>query len=66
MPRGCPSAIAPPFGLTLSSSSSIPRDLKLAKPCAANASFISIISISFILIPAILSAFKEAGTGPMP
>ena len=37
IPRGCPSAIAPPFGLTLSSSSSIPRALKLAKPCAANA-----------------------------
>ena len=45
MPSGCPSAIAPPFGLTFSASSSMPRSRSTASPCAANASLSSMTSI---------------------
>ena len=66
MPRGCPSAIAPPFGLTCAASSSTPSSRSTASPCAANASFNSITSICSISSPALANTFFAAGTGPMP
>ena len=45
-PSGCPSAIAPPFGLTCSASSGRPSSRRTATDCAANASFSSTTSTS--------------------
>src|SRR5579875_76818 len=63
-PTGCPSAIAPPLGL--SRSRSIPRSETHARTWAANASLSSTRSTSPIVHPARASAFCVAGTGPMP
>src|SRR5439155_22900921 len=64
LPRGCPSAIAPPLTLTLSSSK--PRSRMHASDCDANASFSSTTAISPGCNPSFSSAFSEEGTGPMP
>ena len=61
---GWPSAIAPPFGFTLAGSSS--RSFITASDCAANASFSSITSTSSSDRPALSSALRVAGTGPIP
>src|SRR5579875_1979633 len=63
-PTACPSAIAPPLGL--SRSRSIPRSETHARTWAANASLSSTRSTSPIVHPARASAFCVAGTGPMP
>ena len=57
--------MAPPFGFTLSSSSLTPRDLKLARPWAAKASLISIISIYvyFCLLIDFLPLFVHENVG---
>ena len=60
-PRGCPRAMAPP--LTLTRSGSIPRFLIVCSGTTAKASLISHRSMSEACIPAILSAFCEAGVG---
>src|ERR1035438_9256040 len=51
-PRGCPNAIAPPFGFTFSGSS--PASLITASDCAAKASFNSITSMSESFSPAVI------------
>ena len=63
-PIGWPSAIAPPFGLTFSSSS--PSSSITASACAANASLSSITPISSSERPLRSSTLRTAGTGPMP
>ena len=63
-PIGWPSAIAPPFTLTLSVSQ--PRSLLTAQAWAANASLASIRSRSSADQPARSSALREAGIGPVP
>src|SRR6266550_1769595 len=65
-PSGWPIAIAPPFGLTRLSPKSTSRPRRQAKTCAANASLISITSMSLSVRPARSSAFFAAGTGPKP
>src|SRR6185503_13619133 len=57
-------AIAPPFTLTFSGSSSSSR--KTGSACAANASFSSTRSISATVRPARSSALRDAGIGPRP
>src|SRR5579883_1998364 len=61
---GCPSAIAPPFTLSLSLSK--PSSLPTATDCAAKASLASTRSISAIFSPPFSSASFVAGTGPIP
>src|SRR5690606_8227111 len=63
-PSGCPSAIAPPSGLTLAGSSC--RSRMTARDCAAKASFSSIQSRSCCAMPAAASALGMASLGPMP
>src|SRR5205809_8006878 len=63
-PIGWPSAMAPPFTLTLAVSQPIWRFTAIA--CAANASLISIRSRSFGSQPARERQRFDAGTGPMP
>ncbi len=65
-PSGCPSAIAPPFGLTRASSSASPWSRVTASACAANASFNSITAISSSLSFASESTLRIAGDGPKP
>ena len=62
-PSGWPMAIAPPLTLTLSRSTSM--SLTKRRTTAANASFISIRSMSSIVSPALASALREAGAGPV-
>ena len=63
-PSGCPMAIEPPRTLTFSGSSFSIRMQAMA--CEAKASFSSIRSMSASFMPARLSAFFVAGTGPVP
>src|SRR5690606_5729899 len=63
-PSGCPSAIAPPSGLTLSGSR--PTSRITASAWAAKASLSSIQSSWSWRNPACSSAFGVAATGPMP
>ena len=63
-PTGCPSAIAPPFTLTLAGSR--PSSLMQGRAWAANASFSSTRSGSLADHAARRSARCVAGTGPMP
>src|SRR5215210_4977311 len=65
-PKGCPRAIAPPFGFSLSSSGSIPHSCRTARTWAAKASLSSTRPTSSSVMPARESAFVVAGTGPMP
>ena len=62
-PSGWPSAMAPPLTLTLSMLT--PRSEAKRSTTAANASFISIRSRSPTLSPALASALREAGAGPV-
>ncbi len=66
IPRGWPSAMAPPLALTCSASSGRPSSRRTASPCEANASFSSITSNCLISSFANARAFRVAGTGPMP
>src|SRR5664280_866727 len=66
MPSGCPSAMAPPLGLTCSASSGSPSCRSTASDWAAKASFSSTTSRSLMPIPALPSSLRVAGTGPMP
>ena len=52
MPYGCPSAIAPPCGFSLSLNGSTPSSWHTGSTCAANASFSSMTSTSSMVIPA--------------
>ena len=61
---GCPSATAPPFGLVFSGGRS--RSFITARACAAKASLASMTSMSPSFSPALASALRTAGTGPMP
>src|ERR1035438_198830 len=63
-PSVCPSAMAPPFTLTLLRSS--PSSFSTARYCAAKASFTSIRSMSSSFSPAFFSAMRVDGTGPEP
>mmetsp|Transcript_61304 Transcript_61304/g.144824 ORF Transcript_61304/g.144824 Transcript_61304/m.144824 type:complete len:241 (+) Transcript_61304:257-979(+) len=68
-PSGWPSAMAPPLGLTLARSSSMPllsRSFSTARLWAAKASFSSTQSRSLALMPAAFSAAGMASIGPMP
>ncbi len=58
--------MAPPFGFTFSLSSGSPSVRVTASACAANASFNSKMSMSFIDIFNRASSFFTAGIGPMP
>src|SRR3954454_5308446 len=62
-PSGWPIAIAPPLTLTRSRSMSMSRAKR--RTTAANASFISIRSMSSIVRPALARAFFDAGAGPV-
>jgi len=62
-PSGCPMAIAPPLTFTRSTSL-IFKSRKNRSTTPAKASFISIRSKSFVVIPAFLSALSDAGPGP--
>src|SRR5262245_16174526 len=64
IPRGCPSAIAPP--LTFTFSGSRPSSRITTRLCEAKASFSSTRSRSETSIPARSSSFRTAGTGPIP
>ena len=66
IPRGCPSAIAPPFGLTFSLSSGKPNSRVTASACAAKASFNSKRSMFFTERFNLRKSFRIAGIGPMP
>src|SRR5262245_15423645 len=66
MPSGCPSAIAPPCGLTCSASSASPNCRRQASDCDAKASLISIKLKSLIFNPSRSMSLRVAGTGPMP
>src|SRR5262245_35638326 len=66
MPSGCPSAIAPPCGLTCSAASATPSWRRQASPCEAKASLISIRSKSPILRPSRCISLRVEGTGPIP
>ena len=66
MPSGCPSAMAPPFGLTCAASSGRPSRRSTASACEAKASLSSITSKSPIESPSRAISFSEAGAGPMP
>src|SRR4026209_809282 len=61
---GCPSATAPPFGLTFAGSSA--RSLVTAMACTAKASFDSITSMSAGLSPAFPNTRRPAGTRAEP
>ncbi len=61
-PSGCPSAMAPPQGLSFASSSS-PKSLAQDMGTGAKASFTSIWSRSAAFIPARSSALREEGIG---
>ena len=63
-PMGWPRAIAPPFTLTRAASSFSSR--ATARLWAAKASFNSHRSIASMSSPAFSSAYRTAGTGPMP
>ncbi len=63
-PSGWPSAIAPPSWFTRSIGQPICSMQGMA--CAANASLISITSISFAVMPAFFSAFCDEEIGPSP
>src|SRR5674476_465378 len=63
-PNGWPRAIAPPW--TLSLSVSMPRSSTEASTCAANASLISIRSMSLMDMPARARARRDDSTGPIP
>jgi hypothetical protein len=64
IPNGWPSAMAPPNGLSFSSS--IPSSCLQGTIWAAKASLISITSMSSIVIPACSSTPFTAGIGPRP
>src|SRR5512132_549348 len=64
IPMGCPSEMPPPRGFSLSRSNL--RSRSHAMTCAANASLISITSMSASDRPVFSSTFLVAGTGPMP
>ena len=66
MPKGWPSAIAPPCGLSLSPNGSTPMPRAEGMTWAANASLISTMSMSSMLIFARLSACLDASIGPRP
>jgi hypothetical protein len=57
MPNGWPTAIAPPLTLSLSPNGSMPRSRADGMTCAANASLLSIRTMSSIDLPARASAF---------
>ena len=63
-PSGCPSAIAPPLGLTRSGSS--PASRITANDWAANASFNSMTSISWQLEARKLQRFRNRENLPSP
>src|SRR5699024_4182497 len=63
-PQGWPSAIAPPW--TLSLSWSMPRSSADGMTCAAKASFSSTRSMSSMPRPALVSARRVDSTGPRP
>jgi hypothetical protein len=62
LPTGWPSAIAPPFTFTLSRSGLCTRAQD--NTTDANASLISVMSMSPIFIPAFSSTFAVDWTGP--
>ena len=64
IPNGWPRAIAPPNGLSFSSG--IPSSSRQGTIWAANASLISTMSMSSIVIPVCLSSAWIAGIGPRP
>ena len=64
IPKGWPRAIAPPNGLSFSSS--IPSVSLHGTICAANASLISTTSMSIIDMPVFFSSCSIAGIGPRP
>ena len=66
IPNGCPSAIAPPCGFTLSESSGSPRSRSTASAWAANASLSSIRSKSSTESRHRSMALRLAGAGPIP
>src|SRR5213593_2881708 len=66
MPKGWPSAIAPPCGLSLSPNGSTPMPRAEGMTWAANASLISTMSMSSMVIFARLSACLDASIGPRP
>ncbi|MNR11030.1 hypothetical protein D3C85_1273110 [compost metagenome] len=66
MPNGCPSAMAPPFGLTCAASSASPNSRNTANPWLAKASLSSITSKSLTATPRRSTSLRTAGTGPMP
>src|SRR6266516_2210171 len=66
MPSGCPSAIAPPLGLTCPASSGNPSCRSTASDWAAKASLSSITAKSPILSFWRSISLRVAGTGPMP
>ena len=63
---GWPTAIAPPYGLTRSSSSAMPKWSRNASTWTANASLISNRPMSSMVRPVRASAFSVAGIGPTP
>ena len=63
-PKGCPKAIAPPFGFTWAASSGKPNPRSTAKPCAAKASFNYITSILSRVKPALANTLLVAASGP--
>src|ERR1035437_5849756 len=66
MPKGWPSAIAPPCGLRRSSKGSMPMPRADGMTCAAKASLISTTSTLLILSPARCRACRLASMGPSP
>ena len=66
IPKGWPSAIAPPCGLSFSLNGSTPMPRAAGITWAANASLISTMSMSSMLILARFSACFEASMGPNP
>ncbi len=64
MPKGWPSAIAPPCGFSLSMS--MPHSSAIGRTWAANASFSSTTSTSSMVIPARSSTFLIAPIGATP
>ena len=64
IPKGCPTAIDPPWGLSFSKST--PSSRAEGITWAAKASLISTMSMSSIVMPAWSSACFEASMGPSP
>ena len=66
IPSGWPRAMAPPFGLTLGSSTAMSSPRRTASAWDAKASFSSMASSRSTPMPRRSVSLRVAGTGPMP